>query len=59
MPTETTTDPDIHRAARMISRRFTAMVSFLLLDEEKLICERQGEKIVREILDELAIFKGK
>jgi hypothetical protein len=52
-------DPEIHKAACIIARRFTTMIGGILRDEEKGECEREGYMIAREVMEELAVFKGK
>jgi hypothetical protein len=52
-------EEEIHKAASIIARRFANLVSFLLLEEEKVSCERQGYRIAREVIQELATFKAK
>jgi hypothetical protein len=47
---------DIYKAACIIARRFTNMISGILRDEEKGDAEREGYRIAKEVLDEL--FKG-
>jgi hypothetical protein len=51
-------DPEIHRAACMISKRFAAMLSGILRDEEKGEAEREGYIIAREVMEELVTFKN-
>jgi hypothetical protein len=52
-------DPDIHRAACLIARRFTSMVAGILRDEEKGEAEREGYLIAREVIEQLQAHKGK
>ena len=51
------TNPDCHKAACMIAKRFTGMIAALLRDEEKGDCERESYRIAIEILDELKLSK--
>ena len=44
-------DPEIHRAACDIARRFAAMMSGILRDEERGECEREGYLIAREVIE--------
>ena len=52
-------DPDIHRAACLIARRFADMISGILRDEEKGDAEREGYLIAREVIEQLHFSKGK
>ena len=52
-------DPEIHRAARLIAKRFTAMVASVLRDEEQGEAEREGYLIAREVIETLQLAKGK
>ena len=52
-------DPAIHRAACLIARRFTDMVSGILRDEEKGEAEREGYLIAREVIENLQLSKEK
>jgi hypothetical protein len=52
-------DPEIHRAACVIARRFAAMMSGILRDEEKGEAEREGYLIAREVIEQFQAHKGK
>jgi hypothetical protein len=52
-------DPDIHRAARLIARRFADMMSGILRDEEKGEAEREGYLIAREVIEKLHLSREK
>lgn len=51
-------DQEVHRAARVIAKRFATMISGILRDEEKGEVEGEGYLIAREVMQGLAIFKG-
>ena len=51
-------DPSVHLAARLIAKRFTAMVGSVLRDEEKGDAEREGYLIARNVLEQLRLSKG-
>jgi hypothetical protein len=52
-------DPDVHRAACDIAKRFTAMMLGILRDEERHDAEREAYILAREVIEELVIIKGK
>ena len=52
-------DPELHEAACLIARRFAAMMAGVLRDEERGEAEREGYLIAREVLERLAVFRGK
>jgi hypothetical protein len=50
-------DPEIHKAACIIARRFATMIGGILRDEERGECEREGYIIAREVIEQLAAFR--
>ncbi len=51
--TNAAADPDIHKAACIIARRFANMIAGILRDEERGEAEREGYLIAREVIEQM------